>query len=274
MFGRWRIGNFGQSTKRRRRRNRRGFVLMRTILVVRKFDDFSRILEENGFSVINCPTIETVEIENSEDLSAKIAAKNYDGIFLTSQKAAEIAEREVFSKIKFGGKVYVLGRKSFEILKDKNILLSFDETANTAREMLENIALDELKDKNFLFIRGETSLGTVKSFLKKIASIDEEIVYETRKIVIEDSLKNEIEAKKDEIVCTSFFSPSGAESFLEQFGEKILEKTKITAIGKTTAEFFEKQNLKADFIAKKATAEDFAVELIEYLTNEKRKMGN
>lgn len=238
---------------------------MRTILVVRKFDNFSRILQENGFSIINCPTIETVEVENLKDLAAKIAAKNYDGIFLTSQKATEIAEREVFSKIKFGGKVYVLGRKSFEILKDKNILLSFDETANTANEMLENIAPRELKNKKFLFIRGERSLGTIKGFLLEIASVDEEIVYETRKIVIEESLKNEIEAKKDEIVCTSFFSPSGAESFLEQFGAKFLEKTKIAVIGKTTAEFFEKRNLKADFIAKKATAEDFALELVEYL---------
>lgn len=247
---------------------------MRTILVVRKFDNFSRILQEKGFSVINSPTIETVEVENLESLSAKIDAKNYDGIFLTSQKATEIAEREVFSKINYGGKVYVLGRKSFETLKDKDILLSFDETANTAREMLENIAPRELKDKKFLFIRGERSLETVKSFLKEIASIDEEIVYETRKIVIEDSLKNEIEAKKGEIVCTSFFSPSGAESFLDQFGAEFLETTKIAVIGKTTAEFFAKQNLKADFIAKKATAEDFAVELTKYLINGKLKMEN
>lgn len=241
---------------------------MRTILVVRKFDDFSRILQESGFSVINCPTIETVEVENLENLRAKIAAKNYDGIFLTSQKATEIAEREVFLKMKFGGKVYVLGRKSFEILKDKDILLSFFESANTASEMLENIELDELKGKKFLFIRGKRSLGTVTSFLKKIASVDEEIVYETRKIVIEDSLKNEIEAKKDEILFASFFSPSGAESFLEQFGAEFLEKTKIAVIGKTTAEFFEKRNLKADFVSKKATAEDFAFDLISFIQKE------
>lgn len=239
--------------------------MRRTILVVRKFDNFSRILQENGFSIVNLPAIETVEVENLESLSAKIAAKNYDGIFLTSQKATEIAKREVFSKLNYGGKVYVLGRKSFELLKDIDILLSFDEAANTAQEMLENIAPDELKGKSYLFIRGERSLGTVQIFLKKIASVDEEIVYETRKIFIEDSLKSEMEAKKNEIVFACFFSPSGAESFLEQFGEKFLEKTKIAVIGKTTADFFEKQNLKADFIAKKASAEDFALELVEYL---------
>lgn len=238
---------------------------MPTVLVVRKFDNFSRILQENGFSVINCPTIETVEIENLEDLSAKIAAKNYDGIFLTSRKATEIAGREVFSKLNYGGKVYVLGRKSFDILENKMLRLSFDETANTAQEMLEKIPLNELKNRSFLFIRGERSLGTIKSFLKEIASVDEEIVYETHKIFIEDSLKNEIKAKKDEDTFACFFSPSGAESFLDQFGAKFLEKTKIAVIGKTTADFFEKQNLKTDFIAKKATAEGFAVELIEYL---------
>ena len=44
---------------------------MKPVLVVRKFDDFSRILAENDFPVINCPTIETVEPENPEDLAAK-----------------------------------------------------------------------------------------------------------------------------------------------------------------------------------------------------------
>lgn len=236
-----------------------------TVLVVRKFDNFSRILTENGFSVVNLPTIETVECENSENLSAKIAAKNYDGIFLTSRKAAEIAEREIFSKLNYGGKVYVLGKSSFEILKDKMLRLSFEKDANTAREMLEKIPPDELEGKSFLFIRGERSLGTVADFLKEIASVDEEIVYETRKIDIEVSLKSEIEAKKEEIVFACFFSPSGAESFLEQFGERFLEKIKIAVIGKTTAEFFAKQNLKADFIANKAASEDFAIELVENL---------
>lgn len=234
-----------------------------TILVVRKFDNFSRILTEKGFSVLNCPTIETVACGNFLDETGEFSPLSYDGIFLTSQKAAEIADRELFSKKIFQGKVYVLGKSSFEILKDKNIRLSFDETANTALEMLERIPTEELKGKKFLFIRGEKSLGTVRNFLEKIAVVDEKIVYRTNKIAVEESLKTEILA--NEISCICFFSPSGAESFLEQFEREFLHQTKIAVIGKTTADFFAKQNLRTNFIATKATAEDFAVELIEYL---------
>jgi len=240
---------------------------MSEILVVRKFDNFSRILTRNGFSVVNSPTIETIECGNSHNLSGKISPLDYDGIFLTSPRATEIAWRELFSKKKYHGKVYVLGQRSFEILKDKNLLLSFDEAANTAREMLERIPPDELKGKRFLFIRGEKTVGTISDVLKKIAALDEEIVYETRKIAVEESLKKEIEAKLDggRIEAACFFSPSGAESFLEQFGLESLGQTKIAVIGKTTAEFFAQRNLRVGFIATKATAEDFAIELIDYL---------
>lgn len=238
-----------------------------TVLVVRKFDNFSRILSEKGFSVINFPTIETVAYENSLKSTGEFSPLNYDGIFLTSQKATKIAYRELFSKKNYSGKVFLLGKSSFKILKDKNLRLSFDKTANTAQEMLERIPPAELKGKRFLFIRGERSLGTVRNFLEKVAVVDERIVYETRKVTVEESLKTEIsaKAKKREITCACFFSPSGAESFLEQFGRDFFNQTKIAVIGKTTADFFAKQNLKIDFTATKANSEDFAIELIDYL---------
>ena len=241
---------------------------MTAVLVVRKRDDFSRILTENGFAVINCPTIETAKSEKLHELSAKISAQNYDGIFLTSRKAAEIVFREIFCQNStYRGKVYVLGKSSFEQLKDQNLDLFFDESANTAREMLDAIPRGDLKNKHFLFIRGRRSLRTVPEYLEKMATVDEEIVYETHAVKVEDALKKEIAAKAESgaISAACFFSPSGAESFLEQFGAAVLHRTKIAAIGQTTAEYLEKQNLKADFIAAKATAEDFANELIDYL---------
>jgi uroporphyrinogen-III synthase len=252
---------------------------MPTVLVVRKFDVFSRILTKNGFSVINCPTIETVQSENLHDLTAKISAKSYDGIFLTSRKATKIFVGEIFSKnFNYRGKVYVLGKSSFEQLKDKNLDLFFRENVNTAREMLEAIAPADLKNKRFLFIRGDKSLGTIREFLEKRATIDEEIVYETRRITVEGALKKEIEtkAKSGEIIAACFFSPSGAESFLEQFDAGVLHQTRIAAIGKTTADYFAKQNSKVEFTPMKASAEAFAIELIQYLrsSESRQKVGN
>lgn len=213
--------------------------------------------------------MQTVPLEDLSDFDAKLEKlKNYDGIFLTSAPAAEIFRRRLREKkIGFGGKIYILGKRSFDVLKGENLDSVFFETANTAREMLEQIAPEDLTDKKFLFVRGEKSLRVVPEFLAKIAAIDETIVYRTEKSAIEKDEINETreKLKNGEILCACFFSPSGAASFSEQFGAQILNRTKIVAIGKTTAEFLERQNLKIDFVSPRATAEDFAGSLIERL---------
>ncbi len=241
---------------------------MKQILIIREFDDFSRIIAENGLGFINLPTIKTALVEDLSDFEANLAdIENYDGIFLTSHRATGIFLAKL-SELKkdFRGKVYVLGKRSFDVLKTENCNLVFDETNNTAREMLEKIAPEDLSDKRFLFVRGEKSLRVVPDFLKKIATVDEAFVYRTEKIAVEiDKLKEIREKLKNgEICCVCFFSPSAAESFIEQFGAESLHQTLIATIGKTTAEFFGRQNLKVDFVAERATAEDFAVGLIEY----------
>lgn len=241
---------------------------MKEILVIREFDNFSRILVENDFEIINLPLIETGAIDDLSDFNAKLEnIKIYDGIFLTSKNSARILADKLRKKnISFDGKVCVLGNSSFEVLRNENLNLFYDESANTAREMLEKIAPDELKNKHFLFIRGEKSLRIVPEFLAETSKVDEVIVYETRKIMIETDKINFIRAKieKDEIAAACFFSPSGAESFIEQFGAEILHQTKIATIGKTTAEYFETRNLTVDFVSPNASAEDFATELIKY----------
>lgn len=238
------------------------------ILVVREYDDFSRILSENGFSVINCPAIKTVVLEDLSDLTDKLKNTEIDGIFLTSTAATEIFTEKLSElKIKFNGKVYVLGARSFDLLKRENLDLFFDKTANTAREMLEKIETEDLKNKRFLFVRGEKSLRFVPEFLSGIAEVEEAIVYRTENLAITSGKLKELAeiSKKRQIGCAVFFSPSGAESFLKQCGTQILHQIKITTIGRTTADFLERRNLKVDFVARRTAAKDFAFELVEYL---------
>lgn len=246
--------------------------MRKKILIIRSFDEFSRILAENGFEIINLPMIETKPLDDLSDFEAKLkAVEKYDGIFLTSKNAAQIlADKLEELNINFAGKVYVLGKRSFEILQSKNLDLIFYEDANTAEEMLEKISTAELKNKKFLFVRGEKSLRIVPEFLSSSATVDEAIVYETHEIAVEidkvNGLREQFENDKFAAVC--FFSPSGAETFLTKFGTEILHQTKVATIGKTTAVFFQRRNLQADFVSSKASAEDFAVGLIEYLGKE------
>ena len=237
--------------------------MSRKILVVREPDIFSEILTGNDFQVINLPLIETKACEDLREFDARLETLGqYDGIFLTSRRAAQILKKKLREKnINFAGKVYVLGAKSFEILQAEKLNLVFFEAANTAREMLEKIPPEDLQGKKFLFVRGERSLRIIPDYLKDLSDVDESAVYRTvelaagnDKIVsIREKLKN------GEIFAICFFSPSGAESFLEQFDAATLHQTKIATIGKTTAEFFERRNFKVDFVSSKASAEDFAV---------------
>jgi len=244
---------------------------MQKILVVRKYDNFSRILAVSGYKIINLPLIETKAIADLGEFETQLdTIKNYDGVFLTSANATKIFRAKLIEKnINFRGKVYVLGKRSFELLRSENLDLFFDETANTARKMLEKIAPKDLKDKRFLFVRGEKSLRVVPDFLSKAATVDETIVYYTESITVEIDKLNYLRGKFEagEIIGACFFSPSAAESFIEQFGADILHQIIIATIGKTTAEFFGKRNLKVGFVSSKATAEDFAIELVEVLRN-------
>ncbi len=133
--------------------------MKKRVLVIRKFDDFSRILAEREFEIINLPLIETSVIEDLRDFEAKLAdIENYDGIFITSKNAARIlADKMRETNGKFTGKVYVLGRRSFEVLRDENLNLVFDESANTAREMLEKIAAEDLKGTK-IFVRARRKI--------------------------------------------------------------------------------------------------------------------
>ena len=243
--------------------------MKKAVLVIREFDEFSRILIDKGFEIINLPLIETERLADLSEFESKLEKiEIYDAIILTSRYAARILAETLRRKnINFGGRVYVLGKRGFEILQLEDLNLVFFESANTAREMLEQIAPEDLTGKRFLFVRGEKSLRDVPEFLANRATVDEAIVYETRNIAVGIDKLNEIAERFDEkkINCVCFFSPSAAESFLEQFPAETLHQIKVATIGKTTAGFFEKRNLKVDFVSSKSTAEDFAFSLIDYL---------
>lgn len=251
---------------------------MKEILVLREFDKFTKILRANNFQTDNLPLIETQPVEDLTLLERAFErGESLDGIFLTSSKAARILFDNFSQKLEsFEGKIYILGRSSFEILQVFREKIVFFETADTALELLESIPRKNLESKNFLFVRGSKSLGIVPEFLGRFSKVDELIVYRTRKIEIEtDKIKLVSRKLKNEsYACACFFSPSAGESFLEQFGEKLLHQTPFAVIGKTTADFFKRRNLQTAYISPKSSAEDFAKGLIKYLQYGKRKMEN
>ena len=240
------------------------------VLVVREFDRFSFRLKEAGFEIINFPSIKTLPVENTNELDEKLKfLEKYDGLFFTSPKAAEVFLQRK-TKNDFRGKIYALGNRTKLLFEKTNFEIVFRENANTAEEFINSFDRSEFANKKFLFLRGDRSLRAIPSLLKKVAEIDEIIVYRTLENPIDEALINKVRERlrRGEIDWICFFSPSGVESFLKTFGDFAPDEIKIAAIGATTAKKAAAKNLKVEFVSPKACAEDYAFGLIEYLKNE------
>lgn len=241
------------------------------VLVIRAKDKFSSILVERGLTVINLPLIKSEPLEDLSELEDCLEdIESFDGIFVTSANAARIVSRKLREMRKdFKGKFYVLGGKSNVIITDGGFKTFFSEQAATAEEMLKLIPDNEIRGKKILFPCGNRSLRIIPETLKDKAAVREIIVYKTSATEADEALSDKIKFKfeKREIAAACFFSPSGAESFIEQFGAEILHQTIIATIGKTTAEYFERRNFHVGFVSSKSNVENFAIELIEYLIN-------
>ncbi len=245
---------------------------MREILVIRPKDVFSRILIDSGFSVTNFPTINTETLADLSELETYLAEiETFDGIFITSSKAAEIVAAKLAETEKvFAGKFYVLGKRSRDLLNKSDCEVFFSENATTAEKLLDAIPKEELKNKRFLFPRGDLSLRTVPETLQNVAEVVETVVYRTIETDASVEKIGEIKEKfeRDKISAVCFFSPSGVESFLRKFENFSQSKIKIAAIGKTTARFIKEKNLRVDFVSAKTSAADFAAEFTSYLRKE------
>lgn len=242
---------------------------MREVLVVRREDEFSRTLTANGYSVINCPVIRTEPLDDLLELEdAVFRLDTFDGVFITSTAAAEIFVGRASDQLNaYSGSLFVLGRRSFNILKQTAPKVVFDEAANTAYEMLDAIGEEELRRKRFLFVRGERSVRTIPEHLNGVADVEEVIVYRTVNVEVEDEQKKEIQDKavREDIAMTCFFSPSGVKSFVEQFEIDLLRHTGVAAIGETTAAALQTLNLKVDVVAGTTDAVRFAADVLKYL---------
>ncbi|MEO7660226.1 MAG: uroporphyrinogen-III synthase, partial [Pyrinomonadaceae bacterium] len=95
-----------------------------SVLVIRKKGRFSELLAEAGCPVVDLDLIKTEMLGDLTDLDRKIVKlDDYDGIFFTSPVAADIfAKRFREMNGRFGGKIYVLGKRARKILES----LDFD----------------------------------------------------------------------------------------------------------------------------------------------------
>jgi uroporphyrinogen-III synthase len=239
---------------------------MSIVLITRPEGELDRILIASGFSVINCPVIETVECDDHNELSGYLNdLTGFDGVFVTSRHAAEILAKHGNAPLgDYRGRMFVLGRRSADILNNLAHDVLFYPDAGTADEMLDRVGDEALAGKRWLFVRGDRSAGAIAERLSGISDLTECIVYRTRDLVVPPALKQKIEelSGNGEIDIACFFSPSGVESFARQFGAEMLGKMHLAAIGKTTAKSISDLGFSVDLVPEAPTMGDLATAII------------
>lgn len=241
------------------------------ILVLRPEDRFSLILRQNGFEVFNLELIRTAPLEDQSELDLALARiSDYDGLFITSPAAAEVfAERAKSGSLRFSGEVFVLGSRIKKILEPLGVNITISDTANTAEELIRSFAGSKFANKNFLFIRGRRSLGTIPRLLEGIANVDEVTVYRTIEleplVEVLELIRGRL--RLGEIIWLCLFSPSGVDSLCRLFSLESVGDTPVAAIGQTTAERAAKRGLRVEFIATRPSAQEFAKSLIGHIKN-------
>jgi uroporphyrinogen-III synthase len=239
------------------------------VLVLRSSDRFSDLLCENGCQVVNLELTKTEPLDDLTDLKNCIAEiGRFDGLFFTSPIAAKIFVLELSSlDLRFNGKIYVLGERARTVFENAGMSVEQRSDANTAEDLINGFGVAEFAGKSFLFVRGDRSLRTIPELLSSLASVDEAIVYRT----IDDQpdantmeeLRKRLRNGRIDWVC--FFAPSSVDGFRKFFCLEDLKDVKTAAIGKTTGRRVKETGLHLDFISERATADDFAAGLFEYI---------
>lgn len=246
---------------------------MKTVLWLREADADSDRIQDAGIRVVNFPLIETLPLDDLTDLDRAVARLgNYDGIFITSRTAAEVIVGRAVREIDESGvPVFILGKRSLEVLKGGINNLIFFQDAGTASEMLERLDGRLRRNGRYLFVRGDRSLRTVPDALTDYAWVDECVVYRTtRRIAAKPDLeiaKAVLEEPENPIAC--FFSPSAVETFADLFGAEGFKKIEAASIGETTAAALREASVQPVLIANSISGKALADEVIELLRHDR-----
>jgi uroporphyrinogen-III synthase len=238
---------------------------MKTVFVIREKGPFDEVLHDSGIKVVNVPSIRTVA---EDDLSALHRAldrqSEFNGIFVSSSVAAGVLAEEFERRgIGFGGTLFVVGERSLGLLKGFVRDVFKDRSFPSAASLLEEIDDGVLQKGHYLFVRGNRSLGLISQTLNSLVELEEVVAYRTENREIGEHERQSLvnAAGKDERSWLSFFSPSGAESLINQIGVEVVSKFYISAIGQTTADFLKANALEVDLIAVDPSFEIFAKEV-------------
>lgn len=231
-------------------------------------DEFESVLISYG-AVVECfPAIKITCIENNQALDRELSRVNdFDGIFFTSANGVKhFFERAKTLGVLYNNRIYAVGEKTGLMIKKYGYIPSFIPENFSSDSLIEELKSDEIKNKIFLFPKGNLSPDNIKNKLQDYSTVKEVIVYKTE---CPEYNKQHTDWIKNIIIsggldCITFFSPSAVQNFYGILGKIDIKNTDIAVIGKTTMNKTLEYGVEVSIIPDKSTSENLAKAIVEY----------
>ncbi len=250
----------------------------RTILITRpkaQAEEFARAIELAGGNVVWFPTIEISSPASWMDCDNAIRhIHRYSVIVFTSTNAVEnFFERTLtvdgrnLSAIRQKS-VYAVGEKTRGALEAHGCVVNDIPEKHTAEELGHLLQRMDLRNKRILFPHGNLSRQILPWLLRQSgATVDEVVVYETRKpeSANADAIRRLLMQKEIDVV--TFFSPSSVSNFIEMIPVGLLDRLTVAAIGEVTVETAGRLGVRVDVIPPLARAESMVKSLEEFFAS-------
>ena len=255
----------------------------RRIIVTRaraQASDFAEQLESSGAEVIQFPTIETQPTHDNSMLDRAIAQlAAYNWIIFTSVNAVEYFYQYLRTKGKDtrslgNARICGVGQKTVAALDQ--IGISTDYVPTQYRGAVLAAELEDVEDQKILLPRASIAADDLPNGLRdRGAIVDAVPVYETVKVGAEGRETLQADLYNGRIDMVTFTSSSTVTNFLEMFDSPastvLLDRAHIAVIGPSTAATVEVHGLTANIVAKKASVEALAEEIVKFYTGKDKE---
>ena len=255
----------------------------RRIIVTRaraQASDFAECLQSYGAEVIQFPTIETQPIPDNTALDQAIAQlATYNWVIFTSVNAVEYFYRQLRENGKdtrslSNACICAVGSKTVAALDQ--IGIRTDYVPSQARGAIVAAELEGVQGQKILLPRASIAADDLLNGLHdRDAIVDAIPIYETVKAGAEGRATIEGNLHNGRIDMVTFTSSSTITNFLEMFDSHppavLLNQAHIAVIGPSTAATAKAHQLTVDIVAKKASVESLAEEIVKFYTRKEKQ---
>ncbi len=256
----------------------------RRIIVTRaraQASDFAECLEAYGAEVIQFPTIETRPIPNNVRLGRAIdQLATYNWVIFTSVNAVEYFYRHLRENGKDArslgtARICAVGPKTVAALDQ--IGIRADYVPLQSRGAVVAAELERVAGQKILLPRASIAADDLPNGLRDRGAIVNAIpIYETVKASAADREALEGALHNGQIDMVTFTSSSTVTNFLEMFDlcppAALLDRVHIAVIGPSTAATVKAHRLTVDIVAKKASVEALAEEIVKFYTRKEKRV--